>query len=251
VAGRRQSRARREQAVRRAAEAGVEQAANEAGVTPATVRRWCETAILVAAEAEPIAVESEPAPAADDAPTSAVGAPADLERDDTPLDRIEWLRRDASRARGVVARAIRETERLLDAGKANDARNAAASGGIWADKAARLEELIQAEEDRRVRIAEGQGELVAALLELFLRDALRVPLADAARRVLRRLLEAADAGAPLVVDPSDGERAAGELRERVAAELRDVTGERRGLPSPADAGELVEGEVVDVGGARG
>jgi hypothetical protein len=199
------------------------------------------------AEVDPVAIDPEPASPADEAPASVVDAPADLDRDPEPADRLERLRRDAHQARLVAANAVRRTERQIDAGRSGDARNSAASAGILLDKAARLEELIQAEEDRRVRISEAQGELIVAVVEHYF-AAVGLPLGDASRRALQRLLERADRGDVLAVDPADAEAAAGELRARVAG---DGTEELRGLPVPADAGELVEGEVVDVGGARG
>jgi hypothetical protein len=233
--GRAVGREKRGRIVELARTHGVHVAAAEAGVTVATVRRWMSAP--AESPQQPNAVVSPPEP----------DAQQDVEEPlDEPLDELERTRRSAAAAHAVASRAIRKTDDLLAEGKASEARNAAAAGGIWADKARGWDELIAAAEQHNVRITEEQMTMVVAVIELYF-DAVGLPFAQgsAARRLLAEMLRQAEAGKPVPASPALAEPAyravrdaiGAELREEIERELRDRVepdwrAEQRGLPAP-------------------
>lgn len=252
MASRAVTQARRQAAVDRAVEVGVEQAAAEAEITVATLHRWAVArGVELPPEPEPVqAVVSEPGPPSRD------DEPPGPEPSDRLEAVVERMRRSADQARALAEKAIRRTDALLDAGRASEARNAAAAGGIWSDKAVRWEEAIAAAEERRARLAQAQAELVAALVRAFV-EALGLELDPPARLVLRGLLEQSAAGEELRVSPAVAAEARRSVRERIGAELRDQIeaglrervqpewqAEHRGLPAPAGDAEDAEPEPM-------
>ncbi len=145
------------------------------------------------------------------------------------------MRRSARKAREIADQAQRETERLLKAGRPNEARNAAAAGGIWFDKAVKAEQAIAETEAHDARLASGQAEvIVKVLVEAF--AACGVPRTTAGGRVMRELLVQAGSGAELVVSQDAAEEARDEVRAHFAELARlEVEDELR----RAAAGESV------------
>jgi hypothetical protein len=145
--GKKTTRARRMAIVARADEVGAVQAAGEFGVNAATIRSW-------RARFKQAAGDVEPAPSADAAAETTDGYAEVVEIEDLPplspdaLERMRALSVDAHR---VAARAVGLTDRLLQRDRADQARNAAAAGGIWSDKALKLDAAIAEAEDRRER----------------------------------------------------------------------------------------------------
>jgi len=119
MAGRKQSRARHEQAVLRVAEVGAKQAAPEAGAR----RRDSHAGAIWLSTSPPSPSPRRPcqwskSPSADEIAATAIESSP--EPDEESLDRIERLRRDTHTARLVAAKAIKQTERLIDRGRAGD-----------------------------------------------------------------------------------------------------------------------------------
>jgi hypothetical protein len=146
--------------------------------------------------------------------------------------------------------AIKRVEELLPTAKNPQA--VAIAGGILADKAAQLEQVVHALEDRRPRLAQAQGEVIAELLRAFC-EGLGVPLTPAVRAVMRCLLEQADVGGVLAVSPSHAEAAAAEVLSAMAdtsarlelERAQDASEFLQVLPEQT-AGELLDGEVEEI-----
>lgn len=224
VAARRQQRERRARILARAAEVGDDQAAAEAGVTVATLRRWRGES-----EPQPVSVpdpdsEQEAAtPEVEQRPEPDPQAVKDAQKP-RRLSDIDRMRQAANAAQIVAARAIRKTNEMFDAGRASDARNVAAAGGIWADKAAKWDQLIADAEDRLER---QQAQLADEIAQQIL---------DRMRRLIETL------GVPLEHDAIRAVVRAALLDEEPAA---DVVARAREAAAEALAGPTVHGEVVD------
>lgn len=205
----------------RAETVGAKLAAEEAGVSPATLRTW--RARLPAEVEMPVAVAAS-AGAGIGSPSGAVG-----------------LRAQADKERVAMSRALDQADRLLAKGLASEARNASVVAGVRADRARELEESARAEELHEAALSKATAERVLDLVRAVFADVgLVVPFA-----LLReRLAVWPDAPAAGVVEQArDLVRRA--LREEFRAELPaepsaddiDVAGE-----SPDDAGEGVPEE---------
>jgi hypothetical protein len=158
MASRKQSRDRRQRVLAHAEHVGDEQAAAEAGVTVATVRRWRGDEQYAEPAIEPAAETTD-----DDAQPGDDTEPESPRRPLSPdaLERMRALSVDAHR---VAARAAGLTDRLLRRDRADQARNAAAAGGIWSDKALKLDAAIAEAEDRRERQQAALGDDLARQL---------------------------------------------------------------------------------------
>jgi hypothetical protein len=169
MASRKQSRDRRQRILAHAEQVGDEQAAAEAGVTVATVRRWRGDEQYAEPAIEPAAETTD-----DDAQPGDDTEPESPRRPLSP-DAIARMRQLSVDAHGVAARALRETDRLLERGQASEARNAAAAGKQWADAALKLDEAVAEAEDRRERqqaelgddLAQQLSDRMLALLAAF------------------------------------------------------------------------------------
>jgi hypothetical protein len=228
--------ATRRRAVARAEAVGDKQAAGEFDVTPATVRSWRRRAKAEASSSGVVAVGGG----------QAVGGG----EGDGPLGA---MRGALEAARRVEAQAVAQTERHLREGNAGDARNAAAAGGIWSDKAVAL--------GKALAVAEGEQEAEAARLSRDVLDLLaRVLTATFAALdvpvplpVMRLLAAQAAAGDALCVPEEVAVRECERVRVKVRAEHLDelVAGgwspaaeqDEPGEENDAEA-EVVEGVVV-------
>jgi hypothetical protein len=108
---------------------------------------------------------------------------------------------------------------LLGAGKTADAQPAALTMAILTDKSGVLEDAVRREEERQLRIAEGQAQLIAEVIGMYF-GAVGLTLGPAARETLAHLLRQAKGGAPLS-PPAEAEEAKREIRERVGTQLGD------------------------------
>lgn len=226
------SRERREAALARVEEVGLDQAASEAGVTVRTLERWHVKAARVA-EAAPEQPSTEiTEPGTNEDPATAP--------DDDGVDLDEQLRRTAAAARRAAEKAIARLDEALP--QSRNVQSIAVAIGVLSDKASMLERLLVEAEERKMRLAGDQAEVIAALLRAFV-DALGLRGSKSAPRVIRALLTQASAGDVLVVSPADAEVLQAEVRERHCAGLRrGIEAERLALPAPDD--ELVEADPV-------
>jgi hypothetical protein len=88
---------------------------------------------------------------------------------------------------------------------------------ILTDKSGVLEEAAGREEERQLRIAGGQAQLLVAVIEQYF-EAVGLTLGPAARQTLAHLLRQAKDGAPLS-PPAEAEEAKREIRERMGTQL--------------------------------
>lgn len=223
-------RQRRQQAVELAGSAGVQAAAVEYGVAPETIRRWAAAvgvelpAAVEAVEAieavEPPAPQEQPAPPEPQKPSPQPQAPAVDDDDDAPLP--DRLRAQGAEYRRIAQEAVSQVERLLAAGRAGDARNAAVSAGVLLDKARQADEQARVEEEHSSRLAAAEGQLLAAAVTHAL-EALELGASATAamRRLIAQLLRQAGAGNPLATPQPEAQAARSAVRQHIAAELRE------------------------------
>jgi hypothetical protein len=205
---------RKAEALQRAAQVGVAQAAREFGIPAGTIRAWRHR-------------------------SGEAGPPA-------RVDVQDWAARKqqgAEDAWQAAQAALAKVTELLEAGKTGDAQRAALTMAITLDKSAMLEAGAQAAHDRDIRLRQENAALVAAVFELLL-EAIGLRKSQAAKRCCADLLRQASRGEPMVVSPVDAEAVQAELRRRIGAELREEIErefrdrvepdwrEQRGLPAP-------------------
>jgi hypothetical protein len=203
------------EALRLAEAHGAAEAAKRTGVPAATIRSWRHR-------------------------SGEAGPPKSVD----PRTWAERKRAGAEDAWETAQEALAQVRSLLAAGKTADAQRAALTMAILTDKSGVLEEAACREEDRLVRIAEGQGQLLVAVIEQYF-EAVGLTLGPAARQTLARLLCQAKDGAPLS-PPAEAEGAKREIRERMGTQLGDLPaaaaaagdgdGPPPGLPLAADDG---------------
>lgn len=190
-------RERRERAVARAREAGVEVAAAEAKVTVATLRRWMEQSPLAAPEVVPI---------------------LDLGPELEPDDPVERLRCRARRARELADLGERQAKALLASGKASEARNAAATASYSSTTALELERAVREEVEHQVRLSGEQAKLMVGVVRGMFRSALgseTMPMSELFRWWMAALSDGLQRGEGVPQPPE-------ELRATARAELRKV-----------------------------
>jgi hypothetical protein len=229
-----ESRARREAVLERADEVGVEAAAAEAGVTVRTVERWRSRA-RAAESGEVERLDGELV-----VPNASVVSSAPVSQEDDG-DLGAQLSRTAQAARRAAEKAIARLEEALPT--ARNPQALAVAVGVMTDKAAQLQRILDEEEERKARLAQGQAEVIAGLFPLALQAA-GVPV-DAFRPVLGELLRRAGEGGPLVVSPAVAQPAYAAVRgyfERIFRE--ELEEDRWALPAGPDAVEEAEAQEL-------
>jgi hypothetical protein len=205
------------EALRLAEEHGAAEAAERTGVPAATIRSWRHR-------------------------SGAAGPPAGLD----PQTWQEQKAQGARQAWQTAQEALAQVRSLLAAGKTADAQRAALTMAILTDKSGVLEEAARREEERQLRLAEGQGRLLVAVIDAYL-EAIGLSAGPAARKTLAHLLRQAGAGEPLS-SPAEAAEARADIIRQVGSELNvgppllppgTGTG-RRAWPATSD----------DVGGRR-
>jgi hypothetical protein len=139
-----------------------------------------------------------------------------------------------------VQEARAQVRSLFAAGKTADAQRAALTMAILTDESGVLEEAARREEERQVRIAEGQAQLLVAVIEQYF-EAVGLTLGPAARQTLAHLLRQAKDGTP-PSPPAEAAGARADIRRQVGSGLDGgppwpppETGRgRRGLPAASD-----------------
>ena len=144
-----------------------------------------------------------------------------------------------------IRNRIRELEKTADLGikelqatmrqGSRSPQSLAISIGIVLDKASQLAAAMRELEDREVRLAQDQAQLINVILGHAL-EALGIPT-DPLRSVMRQLLEQATTGGPYFVSPAVAQQAYADIRQHFE---RIAGAERRQLP----AGELAEPDEV-------
>jgi hypothetical protein len=176
------------EALRLAEEHGAAAAAKRTGVPAATIRSWRHR-------------------------SGQAGPPKSVD----PQTWAERKRAGAEEAWAAAQEALAQVRSLLAAGKTADAQRAALTMAILTDKSGVLEEAARREEERLVRIAEGQAQLLVAVIRAYF-EAVGLTLGPAARQTLAHLLRQAKDGAP----PSPSAEAAearAEVRRQVGSGL--------------------------------
>jgi hypothetical protein len=192
-------------ALRLAEEHGAAAAAKRTGVPAATIRSWRHR-------------------------SGAARPPAGV-------DMQTWQEQKAQgawEAWATAQEALAQVRSLLAAGKTADAQRAALTMAILTDKSGVLEEAARREEERQVRIAEGQGQLLVAVIRMYF-GAVGLTLGPAARQTLAHLLRQATGGAPLS-QPAEAAEARADIIRQVGSGL---DGEPPLLPSGTPAGRRV------------
>ncbi len=211
-----ESRLRRDEVLARVEQVGLERAASEAGVTVRTVERWQGKAR--AAES----VDGEQVDGVLMAPAAPVVSPVPVgEVDDGDLG--AQLSRTAQAARRAAEKAIARLEEALPT--ARNPQALAVAVGVMTDKAAQLQRILDEEEERKARLAQGQAEVIAGLFPLAL-EAAGVPVAPF-RPVLGELLRRAGEGGPLTVSPAIAQPAYAAVRGYFERILREELEEER------------------------
>jgi transposase-like protein len=214
---------RKQRILARAKQAGDDVASLEFNVPKSTIRQWrfrsrCEGA---AGFRMPDVETAESA--GSNKRVSDARAKADLLGGDDIT--VEELRSSAKQARRTMDRAIKRLSEVLETAK--NPRDIGIAMGILHDKSMDMHAIVQALEERDVRLSASQGELMANVIQAAFR-ALGVPV-DPARRVVRELLgQAGTQGAVLVVSPDVAEEARAAVLEHFARLLRHA------LPAPLD-----------------
>jgi hypothetical protein len=153
------------EALRLAEEHGAAEAAKRTGVPAATIRSWRHR-------------------------SGAARPPAGL-------DTQTWQEQKAQgawEAWATAQEALAQVRSLLAAGKTADAQRAALTMAILTDKSGVLEEAARREEERQVRIAEGQAQLLVAVIRVYF-GAVGLTLGPAASETVAHLLRQAKDGA--------------------------------------------------------
>lgn len=199
------------EALRLAEEHGAPEAAKRTGVPAATIRSWRHR-------------------------SGEAGPPKSVD----PQTWAERKRAGAEEAWEAAQEALEQVRSLLVAGKTADAQRAALTMAILTDKSGVLEEAARREEERQIRIAEEQAQLLVAVIRMYF-EAVGLTLGPAARQTLAHLLRQAKDGAPQS-PPAEAAEARADIRRQVGSGL-DVgppllppgmgTG-RRGLPAASD-----------------
>jgi transposase-like protein len=171
-----------------------------------------------------------------------------------PTSWAEQKEQGAREAWDAAQHALRQVRAELRAGDPRKAQAAALSFAILTDKSGVLETAAAHADERQVRLAEGHGQLVAAVLETFM-SAVGLPAArgGATGRLLADLLRRSGAGEPIAASPDLAEAAAREVREHFRPPAAAVAPERRALPAPRphpDGHDEHEQEVDMVGPRR-
>jgi hypothetical protein len=124
--------------LRLAEEHGAAEAAKRTGVPAATIRCWRHR-------------------------SGASGPPKSVD----PQTWAERKRAGAEEAWAAAQEALAQVRSLLVVGKTADAQRAALTMAILTDKSGVLEEAARREEERQVRIAEGQAQLIAEVVRMY------------------------------------------------------------------------------------
>jgi hypothetical protein len=193
------------EALRVAEEHGAAAAAKRTGVPAATIRSWRHR-------------------------SGGAGPPKGVD----PQAWAERKRAGAEEAWAAAQEALAQVRSLLVAGKTADAQRAALTMAILTDKSGVLEEAARREEERQVRIAEGQGQLLVAVIRMYF-GAVGLTLGPAARQTLAHLLRQATGGAPLS-QPAEAAEARADIIRQVGSGL---DAEPPLLPSGTPAGRRV------------
>jgi hypothetical protein len=225
MAGQSFSRERRERVLERVGVVGLEAAAVEAGVEPRTVERW-QAKARASVDVEQVDGElvMPPAPVVSPAPVGGEDAG----------DLGVQLSRTARAARRAAEKAIARLEEALPT--ARNPQALAVAVGVMTDKAAQLQRILDEEEERKARLAQGQAQVIAGLFPLAL-EAAGVPVGPF-RPVLGELLRRASEGGPLAVSPAVAQPAYAAVRGYFERVLREELGEdRKALSAGPDEDE--------------
>jgi hypothetical protein len=174
------------EALRIAEEHGAAEAAKRTGVPAATIRSWRHR-------------------------SGGAGPPKSMD----PRTWAERKRAGAEAAWAAAQEALAQVRSLLAAGKTADAQRAALTMAILTDKTGVLEEAARREQERQLRIAEGQAQLLVAVIRMYF-EAVGLTLRPAARQTLAHLLRQAKDGAPLS-PPAEAAEARAEIRRQVGS----------------------------------
>jgi hypothetical protein len=174
--------AKRAEALRLAREHGPAEAARRTGIPGSTIRVW-------------ICREN----------TSVTTL-----RPDSDPDR---LRKTSKHARKVVTQAIGRLEQLIP--DAKNPQQIAIAAGILCDKAAQVEQVVEAMEERELRLSAALGQQLAAIIELAF-GAINIELTPGVRAVLSDLLRRSRNGGPLTVSPALAAAAALDVKRQLA-----------------------------------
>jgi len=205
---------------------GPKLAAEEAGVSAATLRTWRRRLAQ--------APETTPVPPANDAGDAA------------PASRAAGLRAEAQAEREAASRALQTSDTMLARGAASESRNAAVVAGLRADRAAELEASARAEELHETALSRATAEAVLDLVRFVFGDVgLPVPLA-----LFRERLASWPNPAPSDVVARGRDDVLRGVREQVRAELLaerrdDADGEDEQAEPVEQPEEIVEAEVVE------
>ena len=204
------------QALQLAAEHGAAEASRRTGIPAGTIRAWRTRA-----------GQTEPP----------VG--------DRGEDWRAGRERTAHGAAQVAREAIEQARRDIRDGKPLRAQQSMTAAGIAVDKLTIIENQLAAYEERQMRLAEGQAQVVVEVFALAL-EAAGVP-AGPFRPVLGELLRRAGRGEPLLVSPAVSEPARAAIRDYFErAVRREIEEERKALPAaPEDEVQVQEADVVD------
>jgi transposase-like protein len=176
------------EAIRLADEVGSAEASRRTGVPANTIRSWRHR-------------------------SGGAGPPKSVD----PQTWAERKQAGAEEAWAAAQEALAQVRSLLVAGKTADAQRAALTMAILTDKSGVLEEAARREEEGQVRIAEGQAQLLAAVIEQYF-EAVALTLGPAARQTLAHLLRQAKDGAPLA-PPAEASEARADITRRVGSQL--------------------------------
>jgi transposase-like protein len=205
------------EALRLAEEHGAAEAAKLTGVPASTIRSWRHRS-----------GESGPPKSVD------------------PRTWAERKRAGAEDAWAAAQEALAQVRSLLVAGRTADGQRAALTMAILTDKSGVLEEAACREEERQVRIAEGQAQFLVAVIRVYF-GAVGLTLGPAARQTLAQLLrQATDGGA--LSPPAEAPAATSSIpARRSGRQLAPSAGSRSGWQ---DLGKVTHRPILPKGRRR-
>ena len=175
-------------------------------------------------------------------PESVLSGVVEEDGDGEGLDERERLERTARAFSRTADRARRRLDEIIP--QSRSVQQLGIVLGIGTDKAAMVKRLLEEEDEREIRLAQSQAEVIVSLFPLAL-EAAGVPVGPL-RPVLGELLRRASEGGPLVVSPAVAEPAYAAVRDYFGRIVREeLEAERRALP-PGPGDEEVQVQEADV-----
>jgi hypothetical protein len=163
-------------------------------------------------------------------------------------DPADWTARKAAGAASawtVAQVALEKLRALLDEGKTSDLQRVAIAWAVALDKSAMLEAAAAAAEERQLRLARADAELIVAALRTVF-DGAGLPWTQC-KPLIAAVLKQAEAGEPLSAPEPAASHARAAIRQVIEAELAAAAqADARALPPAVEVPPEPEFELAEV-----